>query len=231
MATDAINKNPSATVPAGTQESIAAKNAANGKATTKSGEKNAVGQQEFLKLLVTQLQNQDPLNPMDSQEFAVQLAQFSQVEQLVSLNKKFDDVFNTGNSVSSMSQFLGHQVTLRDSGFNIASGKGPNLLLDIPEGTKSLRVDFYNSSNTKVGSEQVDSDLQAGKQIFALDGIKVPDGEYSVRAVAVNSSGSFQDLEAKATGTVEGFVLQPSPALLINGQHVDVDQIAEVLAL
>ncbi len=52
----------------------------------------AMGKNEFLKLLVAQMSNQDPLNPMDGKEMAAQLAQFSSVEQLLNINTKLDDM-------------------------------------------------------------------------------------------------------------------------------------------
>jgi flagellar basal-body rod modification protein FlgD len=52
----------------------------------------SLGKDEFVKLLVTQMQNQDPLNPMDGKELATQLAQFSSVEQLININDKLDNL-------------------------------------------------------------------------------------------------------------------------------------------
>ena len=54
-----------------------------------------MGKDQFVKLLVTEMQNQDPLNPMDGKELAVQLAQFSSVEQLMNVNTKLDDLTAT----------------------------------------------------------------------------------------------------------------------------------------
>jgi flagellar basal-body rod modification protein FlgD len=54
---------------------------------TSAGATKDVGQTEFLKLLVTQLQNQDPMNPVDNQQFIAQLATFSSLEQLIAINK------------------------------------------------------------------------------------------------------------------------------------------------
>jgi flagellar basal-body rod modification protein FlgD len=231
MATEGINKNPQAVLPPGTERTIAEKNAANNKVKQTKVEKDAIGQQEFLTLLITQLQNQDPLNPMDSQEFAVQLAQFSQVEQLISLNKKFDEgMQGAAGSVSTMAQFLGRQVALKDEPIQIAQGKGPSLMVDLPQGVQSLRVDFVDSENKVIGSQQVAEGLQAGKQVLSLDGVTVPDGEYEVRVMAVASTGSFQQLKARAVGIVEGFVLQPEPALIVGGQQVAMDKVEEVFS-
>lgn len=59
-------------------------------AATKAAGSQEMGKEEFLRLLVTQLSNQDPLNPMEGQEFAAQLAQFTSVEQLVNIGKSLD---------------------------------------------------------------------------------------------------------------------------------------------
>ena len=230
MATDSTNKLPGATVGAGTSAQIDAANEKNNKKTQTAQEKNAIGQQDFLKLLINQLQNQDPLNPMDSQQFAVQLAQFSSVEQLVSINKKLDGGLGEGSSgsVSSLSQFLGKQVTLKDQPVSVSKGKGPDLLIDVPAGSQSLRVDFYDKDNKKIGQEQTSGVPAAGKQVFALDGVTVPDGEYDLRVMAVNAAGTFSEIPAQQTGLVEGFVLSPKPALLVGGQEIEVDSIQAV---
>jgi flagellar basal-body rod modification protein FlgD len=70
-----------------------------------SGATKEIGQTEFLKLLVTQLQNQDPMNPVDNQQFIAQLATFSSLEQLISINKGVTElstaIEDTGSAVAS----------------------------------------------------------------------------------------------------------------------------------
>ena len=229
MDTKNINKTPDVVVGAGQSSVVDQANAKNGKKVQTNEEKNALGSQDFLKLLITQLQNQDPLNPMDSQQFAVQLAQFSSVEQLISINKKLDGgVAGGGGSVSTMSQFLGKQVTLKDEPVKISQGKGPDLMLDVPVGVMSLRVDFVDKDNKTIGQETLKEIPAAGKQKLSLDGVTVPDGMYDVKVMAVTSNGTFKELPARATGMVEGFVLSPKPALLVGGQEVQVDKVEEV---
>ena len=66
-----------------------------------STDRNAMGQQEFLQLLVAQMKNQDPINPMDGTEFASQLAQFNSVEQLIGVNSALTDLQQSQNIMSA----------------------------------------------------------------------------------------------------------------------------------
>jgi flagellar basal-body rod modification protein FlgD len=190
-------------------------------------ERGQINEQEFLTLLVNQLQNQDPLDPMDSQQFAVQLAQFSQVEQLTQINKKMDNFGGGADSVGSLASFLGMEVSLKDGPMKIEAGRGADLLVDFPKGVQSARVDFLDDKGTVVGSEQLQS-VESGKQSLQLSGLALENGDYNVRVVAVTSSGQFKDIKARAGGIVEGFVMEPESALLINGIAVPATDVNEV---
>lgn len=185
-----------------------------------------LGQTEFLTLLVNQLQHQDPLNPMDSQQFAVQLAQFSSLEQLININKTLSGGAAGGGNVAQMAGFLGHEVLLGEGQANIANGQAPNVMLDLPAGTQGARVDLIDASGNVAGS--INLDAQEGRTFVSLSGANVADGAYSISAKAVNSDGRFQDIDSKVTGTVEGFVLEPEPALIVNGAQVKVEDVKEV---
>ena len=67
---------------------------------TSTSSQNEVSKDEFMKLLVAQLQHQDPMNPMDNQQFLSQLATFSSLEQLVAINKGVADLTSTVNSTN-----------------------------------------------------------------------------------------------------------------------------------
>ena len=187
-----------------------------------------LGETEFLNLLVNQLQNQDPLNPMDSQQFAAQLAQFSSLEQLININKKLDGGAAGGGDVGQMAAFLGQEVQFGDGTATVAGGKGPNVLLDMPAGAQSARLDLVGADGKIAGSVNVAG--QDGRTVVSLDGAEVPDGTYSIQAKAVNAEGRFVDLDAKVTGTVDGFVLQPEPALIVNGAQIKMEDVKGVFA-
>ena len=90
-----------------------------------SADRNAMGQQEFLQLLVAQMKNQDPINPMDGTEFASQLAQFNSVEQLIGVNSALTDlqqsqnVMSAGLTNSMAASLTGKEVKALSNEFNL----------------------------------------------------------------------------------------------------------------
>jgi flagellar basal-body rod modification protein FlgD len=96
-----------------------------------------LGKDDFLKLLVTQLQNQDPMNPMDEKDFMGQMAQFSTLEQITNLVSA-TTVSGFSGQVSQSVGLIGHQVTWADGNGNVGSGQvqtvtidGSNILLTV----------------------------------------------------------------------------------------------------
>ncbi|HVM33106.1 MAG TPA: flagellar hook capping FlgD N-terminal domain-containing protein [bacterium] len=85
-------------------------NAANSTTALASASNQFVSEQTFLKLLVTQLQNQDPMNPQDASQFVAELASFSSVEQLTALSTSMNSVLE-----SSVTNLIGKTVTVADS--------------------------------------------------------------------------------------------------------------------
>ena len=80
-----------------------------------------LGKDDFLQLLVTQLKNQDPLEPMKNEEFVAQLAQFNSLEQMINLNKNFESMLSL-QSLSYASTFIGKSVAWLDADGNQMSG-------------------------------------------------------------------------------------------------------------
>ncbi|MDR2337412.1 MAG: hypothetical protein LBE20_02040 [Deltaproteobacteria bacterium] len=203
--------------------------------TTTTKKKDEMGQQEFLTLLVAQLQNQDPLNPLESQEFAAQLATFTQLEQLISINNKIDNLgsLQSDNPVGNMANLLGREIVIKDGSFSVTNGKGSHLLVDIPEGIQSLRVEILGTDGTVIAYKELE-DFKSGKNFIGFDDVElgsqlgVSDGNYIAKIIAVDADGQFKDLELKYTETVQGFVLEPSAALVVNGKYVGLDEISEV---
>jgi flagellar basal-body rod modification protein FlgD len=207
--------------------SSAASGAATGTQLTSKNKNEQIGKDEFLKLLVTQLKNQDPEAPMDSKEFAVQLAQFTQVEKLISIDDKLTAQSDAAN-LSSLAGYLGHSVVLNSSAVQVQSGQGGQLQLQMPQASSNVTVQLVNSVGAVVGEKQL-GPVGAGKQLVSLTDLAVADGAYSVKVVAQNQSGggSFQPT-VSAAGLVSGFIPGPTPKLLLGSREISISDVKEV---
>ncbi len=193
--------------------------------TRGSGRNAQIGKDEFLQLLVTQLKNQDPMDPMKSEEFAVNLAQFSQLEQLVSINEKLGE--SSSQDLSSLAAYLGHEVILGGDKINVANGTGGHLRVDLPTDVRSLNVEIIDDQG-KVRDVLRFGEIPAGKHTLNLEGVEARPGSYSYRVSAVGVTGGEFDAEASPAGVVTGFVPGPEPKLIINGQEVSPSEVTEV---
>lgn len=197
----------------------------NGTTGTQAKKADNVGRDEFLKLLITQLKNQDPESPLDSKEFAVQLAQFTQVEKLVSIDEQMSKL---NQNASSMSGYLGQQVVLNSEVAVVKSGQGGQAQLNLSQDAQNVRVQFLNKDGKVVGEKVIDQ-LSKGKQLVTLDNLSIPDGAYkiSVKAASRFGAGEF-GVPASVAGLVSGFIPGPDPKLIVNGREISVGEIKEV---
>lgn len=197
----------------------------NGTTGTQAKKADNVGRDEFLKLLITQLKNQDPEAPLDSKEFAVQLAQFTQVEKLVSIDSQIGKLAQNANSVAG---YLGQQVVLNSDVAVVQSGQAGQAQLNLSQDAQNIRVQFLNKDGKVVG-EKVFDQLSKGKQLVTLDKLSIPDGAYqiSIKAASRFGAGEF-GVPAAVAGLVSGFIPGPDPKLIVNGREISVGEIKEV---
>ena len=206
---------------------ITGSSAASGLQLTTKSKNEQIGKNEFLTLLVTQLKNQDPEAPVDSKEFAVQLAQFTQVEKLMSIDEKLTAQSNAA-SMSSMAGYLGHNVVLNNRDISVKGGQGGSLQLDLSQDAGSVTVQFLNAKGSVVGQKDL-GELKAGKQVVSLGDAGVPDGSYTTKVVASYKygGGNFEPRVA-AVGLVSGFIPGPTPRLIVNGNEISPSDVKEV---
>jgi flagellar basal-body rod modification protein FlgD len=185
-----------------------------------------MGQVEFMKLLIAQLKNQDPEAPVDSKEFAVQLAQFTQVEKLTAIDQKLSA--QNQNNISSMAGYLGQQVKLNSTSVKVSGGQGGQLQIDLTAAAPVVKVDLLDADGKVVGTKTFEN-LSAGKNYVTLDGLGVKDGSYGFAVAATRPSGAgFYQPSAAVSGLVTGFVPGPDPKLVIGNQEFSVGAVQEV---
>lgn len=189
-------------------------------------QKAELGQAEFLRLMTTQLQNQDPFKPMESGEFLSQIAQFSTVSGVQQLNDAFAGLSSslTANQTLQAAQLVGHGVLVDSDIAYLPAEGGLRGAAELPSGG-ALFVDVLDSSGQIV--RQLDLGTQAaGTRHFSWDGLdaagnRLPAGGYGLRARLGEGAGQIA-VDTLAVGQVR------SVALGVNGLSLDLEGLAPV---
>jgi flagellar basal-body rod modification protein FlgD len=179
----------------------------------------------FLKLLTTQLQNQDPLNPTDSTEFTAQLAQFSSLEQLSNVNatlntlKLYEASINNAQAVG----FIGKDIIAYGNSIEKKSGQPVNCDYELPAEAKRVVVTVYDATGNFVRDYEKTA-LSAGKQSLTWDGRDrngntVADGAYTFEVQAVDQKGAKLNVTTFSKGTVTGVTFEDGITYLITGRN------------
>lgn len=198
------------------------------KKSTDSAGKVAEGYNQFLQLLTTQLQHQDPLDPMDSTEFTNQLVQFSQVEQTIIGNQKMDALLamQTGSLLSASLQYIGKDVYFKGDSIYLNDQKDPirigYTMDDLPTTEAKLRIvdangvtvrTFALDKTTTTGHVVWDGKDDEGNALLGEDGQPLSDGLFTVKVDALNASNeaitTYTGVPARVMGveTANGTVM------------------------
>lgn len=191
---------------------------------SKSGEN--VDKNEFLQLLVTQLKNQDPMNPMENDRFAVDLATFSQVEQLMQINEKVG-ASSSSDNFSSVASYLGMEVSLKDKAAKFVDGDGGRAAFKLLDDAKSSRLELLDSKGAIIKTQDL-GELKKGRNTVELKDSSIPDGSYAVRIAGISASGTPFSVDASASGIVSGFIPGDVPKLIVGDSELGLEDITEV---
>jgi flagellar basal-body rod modification protein FlgD len=191
--------------------------------------------QTFLQMLTTQLQNQNPLDPLDTNQFTQQLVQFASVEQQLKTNDQLASLI----ALQQMTQatqaltFVGKNAVVDGSTAALNNSKA-TWVLDVPS-SGTMNVTITNSSGQTVYSGS--SSVTSGKdQAFnwngqGTDGSQLADGKYTLHATMPDSSGNAVGISTQVQGAVESVDLTQTPPLLsIGGQTYTIDQIKRIVS-
>lgn len=181
----------------------------------------------FITLLTAQLQNQDPLEPVDSTEFTNQLVQFSSVEQQIQTNKSLADLITlTSNSAAAgLSGYLGKTVEVQ-SAIADMSESGIDWRYELPSGVESVILSVQAENGRVVYSEEVPA-TEAGEHTFKWDGKlsngqSVDEGRFALLIGATDSNGAAVSVAPRVRATVTGIDLSSgSTALTTNSGIFD----------
>lgn len=174
----------------------------------------------FLTLLTQQLKNQDPLSPLDSNEFVSQLVQFSSVEQQIAQNKHLETLVDQSqvNSATSAVGFIGKQVTLSSDTTQLANGEA-KWNYTLPQDAQNAQIVVLDQAGRVV--YQQDAETAAGSHDFVWDGTDnsgntVSDGAYTIQVAAKDADDNTINADVTVQGIVTGVDFSGSdPALLM----------------
>ena len=163
---------------------------------------------QFLNLLVTQLKNQDPLDPMDANEFTSQLVQFASVEQQIYQNANLEKLLNVTQTsqVAGMTDFIGNTIEAAGSSFHLENDNA-EITYQFETTPRSATISIVNSSGVTVYSTE--ANLETDKQSFVWDGknksgTTQPDGSYVAIVSATDGDGNIMDVAQTVFGRVTG---------------------------
>ncbi len=201
--------------------------------TAAQEKEDIMGRESFLTMLVAQLENQDPLNPMDGTDFTAQLAQFSQLEQLINLNDTMESLktaMGTG-SEQDITDYLDKEISATVDSVEVVSGSASAGYYSLSR-AGDVMIEIYDSDGNEVRT-LYPGQKEAGTYTFQWDGTDnsggvVEDGRYTYSVVADTGSG-FQEVSTAISGEVDGITYENGKAYLwVNGVMVDPESLLSI---
>jgi flagellar basal-body rod modification protein FlgD len=190
--------------------------------------------QSFLQLLTTQLQNQNPLSPLDTNQFTQQLVEFAGVQQQINTNDSLATLVSLQQTAQSTQAlgFVGKTAIVQGSTAPMTSSEAA-WQLDVPTAS-NVTISIANSSGQTVFSNtfavNAGNNQTFGWNGLGNDGTQNPDGNYTLTAVAKDSAGNTVAITTQVEGVVSSVDLTQSPPLLsIGGQTFTVNQIKGIV--
>lgn len=180
----------------------------------------------FLRLLTTQMKNQDPTAPVDATEFVSQIATFTQVEQLTQINSGVSELSKlfTGSLARLDLGYVGMEVEAKVDVFKFDGN--PVDFRYVTNGAETVEISVVDVTGNKIRT--VDGDATSGEQKFVWDGLNddgsiAPQGQYRLEVVAKDAAGKQLDAVTSMRGLVEEVVTEAGVSILVytNGTAVD----------
>ena len=220
-------------VVSGTTTPSAAANAASTTSTGLDGSTIAGNFQTFLTLLTTQLKNQDPLSPLDTNQFTAQLVSFAQVEQQLKANTELTTLVTLQQTAQNTAAlgFVGHTVDVAGNSAALTNGAATWQLSAAKPATATITI----SSSTGQQVFSCNYALDAGTQPFNWDGkdgsgLQWPDGNYTISVTAQDASGQPVAVPTQIEAVVDSADLsQTPPVLSVAGQDYTIDKIKRIV--
>jgi flagellar basal-body rod modification protein FlgD len=213
---------------------------ANGATSSPAGSNSAVNSGTiannftmFLQLLITQLKNQNPLDPLDTNQFTQQLVQFAQVEQQLKSNEQLAALVSLQRTAQATAalNFVGQTVVVDGATAQLTNGQATWSFTSPRPAVATISIKSANGQVVYSGNFT----LQAGPQNFVWDGkgndgTLWPDGSYTMVITSKDANGQPIAIATEIQGVVDSVDLTQNPPLLaIGGQSFTLDRIKRIV--
>lgn len=194
-----------------------------------------MGKDEFLKLLVTQMQNQDPLSPMDGQQMAVQIAQFTQVEQLMGINSGMDAMLGAnaqlayGINTGLATSMIGRSVVAEGNSVTVGTSGRSEVTVDVGRTGGKAKLRVFDAAGTEVAAKDL-GQVANGRQTLGWDSSGLPAGSYTYKVEVADAEGNAVPVTSFTRARIDAVEFTAEGILLISGkQRINMNSVVEVL--
>jgi|SRR5580698_769151 flagellar basal-body rod modification protein FlgD len=227
--------NTGSTIVSGTTKVSSSSSSSSAAATNAMASQQIAGNfQSFLQLLTTQLQNQNPLDPLDTNQFTQQLVEFAGVQQQLNTNDSLATLvsLNQTSEATAALNYVGKTAVVSGSTAALTNSEA-TWQVSVPTAS-TLTINIANSSGQNVFTGTYNASA-GNNQPFqwngqGTDGTQYPDGNYTMTATGKDAGGNTVAITTAIEGTVNSVDLTQSPPLLsIGGQTYTVSQIQSIV--
>jgi len=195
-----------------------------------------LGRNEFLKLLVAQLENQDPLSPAENGEFVAQLAQFSSLEEAQNLSASFDSFAGSFMSTQHLqaTSLVGRPVHVASNTTLLGDEGAVSVLADFNNNVDGATLSVFDQAGTLVDSFELGPQA-SGRQEFVWTGTdgddqRYPAGVYNF-AVSVSDGDQASSAPIYVSSNVNSVTIEPGGSLTLNLAGIGPTPMSEVIQI
>ncbi|MGA1869005.1 MAG: flagellar hook assembly protein FlgD [bacterium] len=203
-------------------------------ATFSSLKKQTLEHEDFLNLLVTQLKNQDPLNPLDNAEFTSQIAQFNQLDEMYNVNDNLAQLDESLNKMNSffLTSLIGKKAVVQGSAIHLDSPEGASIGYKLNNDDVDVQINIFNEAHQLVKSF-VYPGMNEGFHELWWDGTdnageQLDLGNYTFEVTAANDTDSVISILPFMTGKISEITLGESPSIEIDGKEILLSDIIKI---
>jgi flagellar basal-body rod modification protein FlgD len=201
---------------------------------TSAEERTSIEKEGFLKLLIAQLGNQDPMKPQDSDKYITQFTEFSNLEQLMNLNKGVDQlsIGQLSNNTQEAIRFVGRDIVAKGDALHWDEAGIAPVRYSIQDDAESVSANIYDANGEVVRTMKLEG--KAGLHQFQWDGLndagrELAPGEYTVSVTATDLEENEVPVDTFVRGHVDGIRFDNGyPELLVDGRRLRMSDITEV---